>query len=318
GQALGFAAGAYLAAKKIPAVFLQNSGFGNLINPLTSLNQLYEIPAFLIMTWRGEGGKGHDAPEHDIMGERMESYLKAFDIPYEILDEANYKKQIKKIVSIATETKKPAGVVIREGVFEDYPLKKKFAEISLITRYEAIQLIKDTLTDYHFLSTTGYISRESFALKDSPDFYMMGSMGMIAAIGAGVATHTNKSIVLLDGDGAILMHMGLIPFIGHLRPRNLLHIVLDNEAYASTKNQPTISGSVQLHKVAKHCGYANVFKVSDLSELNDILQEVQRKNGPSFVLVKVKKGNKHGVPRVSDKYTCDQVTHRFMHSLAQD
>ncbi len=319
GQALGFAAGAYMATRKIPAVFLQNSGLGNIINPLTSLNHLYAHPAFLIITWRGKGGKGSDAPEHDIVGENMESYLKTFDIPYEILNEQEYKSQIQRISSITKSTKKPAAVIVWKGLFEGYNLKQKLPEVSTMSRYEAIQIIKDSLQESHFLSTTGFITRESFAVKDTPDFYMMGSMGLIAAIGAGAAVHAaNKKIVLLDGDGAILMHMGLLPFIGNLRPKNLMHIVLDNEAYGSTENQPTVSNSVELQRVAKHCGYAQAFIAKKPLELKQTLAEMRAREGPSFLLVKVNKGNKKGIPRVSDKYTCEQVTERFMDGLAQD
>lgn len=306
-----------MVTKRSPAVFMQNSGFGNIINPMTSLNQIYRIPIFLIITWRGRGGRGSDAPEHDIVGEHMEEYLRTFRIPYEILTDDNYRSSVNKIADIIKETSLPAAVVISKGFFADYEPEMEMTHPSNLPRYEAINIIKKKLGNAKFISTTGFISRESFAVKDTPDFYMMGSMGMALAVAAGIAKYSDKRVVVLDGDGAILMQMGSLPFIGHIKPKNLIHIVLDNEAYASTKNQPTVSKTVDLPATAKACGYISSYGVKTKAELNEILEKIKDKDGPTFISVKVMKGNRSDIGRVSDRYTCEDITKRFMTDLSE-
>jgi phosphonopyruvate decarboxylase len=316
GQALAFGAGTYLATKKLPLVFLQNSGFGNLINPLASLNQIYEIPALLMITWRGQGGRGTDAPEHDIVGENMLKYLDVYEIPYEVLSCDDFAHQTRCMVERAKKTRLPTAVVITKGFFDSYELINAMSQPSSLERYEAIRIIKEQLNEYLFLSTTAYISRESFSIRPSADFYMMGSMGLIGAIGAGVALYSqDKKIALLDGDGAILMHLGLIPFIGYLKPKNLLHVILDNEAYSSTNDQPTISGTVDFSGVAKNCGYNNTARVANAADLQTVLADFSPKDGPSLVHVKVKRGNQKEIDRVSEHLTCPEVTEKFMRNF---
>lgn len=297
---LGLAAGFYLGNNKIPVVLLQNSGFGNIINPLTSLNQIYRIPVFLIITWRGYGGFGSDAPEHDIVGRDLEKYLKIFHLPYEILSEDNYKSQIIELKNIAKKEKVPVAAVIRKNFFPSHEPLIHIKTKNGLQRYKAIKIIKESLTDYIFLSTTGFISRESFAIKNTSDFYMVGSMGLISAIGCGGAlAQKEKKIAIFDGDGAILMHFGLIPFIGRYKPQKFLHFILDNGVYASTQNQPTVSPSVEFDKIALSSGYRHAYKVSSPEKLKSLLKSIKNLRGPVLVWVKVVPGNKKRIGRVS-------------------
>jgi len=299
-HALGLAAGFYLATERVPIVFLQNSGLGNIINPLTSLNQIYKVPAFLMITWRGFGGPGTDAPEHDIVGRDFEDYLKVFHLPYEILSEDNYSSQIVRLKNIACGEKSPVAAVIKENFFSSYELPINAKTESGFQRYEAVRIIKESLAEFIFLSTTGFISRESFAIKESPDFYMVGSMGLISAVGCGAAlAQKERRIAILDGDGAILMHLGLLPLIGSCKPENLFHFILDNEAYASTQNQPTVSPSTQFDKVALSSGYRQAYKVSSGEELKSLLESIKNSEGPVLIWVKIILGNKKGIGRVS-------------------
>lgn len=298
-HALGLATGFYLGSKKVPIVFLQNSGLGNIVNPLTSLNQLYHVPAFLLITWRGFGGPGADAPEHDITGRDFEDYLKVFHLPYEILSENNYSTQITKLRNIASDEKIPVAAVIKKGFFDSYghPVDNKTEGV--FQRCEAIKIIKESLDTFTFLSTTGFISRESFDIRDSPDFYMVGSMGLTSAVGCGVAlAQKGKRIAVLDGDGAILMHLGLLPFIGSCEPKNLFHFILDNQTYASTQNQPTVSPSTEFDKIALASGYRQAYQVSSAEELRSLLESIKNSNGPVLIWVKIALGNKKGVGRV--------------------
>jgi phosphonopyruvate decarboxylase len=314
-HAMAFAAGSYLATGKLPMVFLQNSGFGNIINPLTSLNQIYDIPALLLVTWRAEEGYGTDAPEHWIVGRDMEAYFKTFNLPYKIMTQDGWKKEIDELKAEALKTGKPTVLCVRKGSFEAYKPQTKEVVLSPLSSLKAIEIIKNALPDAAYLSTTGMISRESFTAKDTPDFYMMGSMGLISGIAAGAAAYSDKKIVVLDGDGAVLMHMGILPLIGSKKYKNLLHIVLDNEAYSSTGGQPTVAGTVDFPAVAKASGYAHTVSVASEVDLLKALKDIGSKPGPVMLHVKVASGNAHGIARVSDKYTCPDVAKNFSRKL---
>ncbi len=316
-HAMAYAAGSYMASGKLPMVFLQNSGFGNIINPLTSLHQIYDIPAILLITWRSEDGYGTDAPEHWIVGRDMEAYFDAFHLPYRIPTAESWKKDLQEMKQTAFETKKPVILCIRKGMFAPYSMKKKLAEGFEMTSAEAIAAIKKGLPESVFLSTTGMISRESFAADPSPDFYMMGSMGLIAGIAAGCAEHSEKRVVAFDGDGAVLMHMGLVPFIASRKLGNLVHVVIDNEAYSSTDGQPTVSPVLDFVAVVKASGYPQAMSMKTKSELSAALKKIPAMIGPVLLHVKVQSGNDHHIGRISDKYTCAEVTENFMKKLRE-
>jgi phosphonopyruvate decarboxylase len=186
-HALGLAAGFYLGSKKIPVVFLQNSGFGNIIDPLTSMHQIYRIPVFLLITWPGFDGQDADAPEHSIMGRDLEDYLKISHLPYEILTEKNYGNQIAALRNISHAQKIPVAAVMKRNLCDSYKLSVENKTRSEFQRHDAIKIIKESLETFTFLSTNGITSRESFAVRGSPDFYMIGSMGLVSAIGCGTA-----------------------------------------------------------------------------------------------------------------------------------
>lgn len=314
-HAMAFAAGSYAATGELPMVFLQNSGFGNIINPLTSLHQMYDIPALLLVTWRAEEGYGTDAPEHWIVGRDMESYFKVFHLPYRILSEATWQDDLAAMAAEARTTKKPAVVCVKKGMFSTYKAQKQPGAQYEMTSMEAVRAIKQAMKGAAFLSTTGMLSRESFTVEDTPDFYMMGSMGLISGIAAGCAAHTKKKVVVLDGDGAILMHMGLLAFIGTQGYQNLIHVVIDNEAYSSTGSQPTVSPGIDFAAIARACKYPQTFTAATKKELDAALTEAKKSTGPVLLHVKVKSGNDHHIGRVSDKHTCPEVTENFMKNL---
>ncbi len=314
-HALGLAAGFYLGSKKIPVVFLQNSGLGNAFNPITSLNQIYRIPAFLLITWRGFGRQEADAPEHDIVGRDLEKYLKVLHLNYEILSEKNYPSQIAKLKKIAERDSAPVAAVIKSGFFsaDERPAEKVK---SGLRRYEAIKIIKASLPNYIFLSTTGFTSRESFNVAKSPDFYMLGSMGLIAAIGCGAAlAQKGKKIAVLDGDGAILMHLGLLPFIGSAQPTHFIHFIMDNQCYASTHGQPTVSKTAEFDKIALASGYKQAYKVSSGKELKSLLTSLKKTSGPILVWVKIVPGNKEGTERVT--ISPEEIKRDFMRAMQE-
>jgi len=312
-HALGLAAGFYLGSKKLPVVFMQNSGLGNIVNPLTSLNQIYHIPSFLLITWRGFGGAGADATEHDIIGHDLKDYLNVLHLPYEILSENNFAAQIVKLKGIAERDNIPVVAVVKSGFFHGYKQPAKEIESGL-HRYEAIKIIKESLDKYIFLSTTGFTSRESFNVKKSPDFYMLGSMGLISAIGCGAAlAQEGKKIAVLDGDGAILMHLGLLPFIGSVKPEHFIHFILDNQSYASTQGQPTVSKTTEFDKIALACGYKRAYKVKSGKELNSLLASIKNTKGTILVWIKLAPGNQEGTGRVS--ITPEEIRNNFIEAM---
>ena len=181
-------------------------------------------------------------------------------------------------------------------------------------RHEAIEAIIQSLTGSELVvSSTGMISRELFAIKDSPqDFYMLGSMGLASSIGLGLALCLpNRRVVVIEGDGSILMNMGSMATIGHFAPKNLTHIVLDNEAHDSTGGQLTVSDTVKLEEVAKAAGYQVAERVVSEEELR---QRNTLPKGPAFILVKVEKGGIEGIGRVT--HSPEEIRNRFQKSAS--
>ena len=311
--AMGLAAGHYLATGKVPVVMMQNSGLCNSLNALTSLHGIYDIPALLVVTWRGELGT-KDAPEHLIIGAKLEGLLKVLNLPHKVLTPKGYRAEIREMAEKAEATKRPAVLIMRKGVINEYKGKKKDIASPLDMR-EAITIIKGAMEGkVIYVSTTGYISRISFNVKDTPDFYMVGSMGHALPIGLGVALETNKRVVVLDGDGGCLMHAGAMASIGAEKPKNLIHIVLDNRAHVSTGAQPSLSPCVDFSELAGGSGYKNTFTVETASELKSAVERALRTGGPTFINVKINQSvpPEQEMKRVSNVYTCPEIKKRFM------
>lgn len=312
---MGIASGYYLSTGKIPIVAMQNSGFMNTLNALTSLNQIYKIPVFYLITWRGEGGEGCDAPEHDITGERLEDFLNTFKLPYEIINE-NYEEQIKRLADIAKDTKEPVVLVIKRDTFEKYSVSLKQSS-NYLSRFEAIKIIKNSMEDNIFISTTGFPSRDSFAVRDSPDFYIVGSMGHAFSIALGVSPNTIKKVVILDGDGSALMHLGGLASFDSNKCKNIFYFVFDNESYESTGGQPSVSGNVNFLQLAKSFNFKNIYEVLSQDDLNKALEELKTINEAAFIYIKIKNESEHSAKkRVSDEYSCPQIKTRFMGNFA--
>jgi phosphonopyruvate decarboxylase len=314
--AMGLAAGHYLATGKIPVVMMQNSGLCNSLNALTSLHGIYDIPALLVVTWRGEPGT-KDAPEHLIIGAKLGGLLKVLNLPYKILTPKGYRAEIKEMAEKAEATKRPTVLILRKGVINEYKGTKKDTGAPLDMR-EAITIIKGAMgSEVIYVSTTGYISRISFNVNDTPDFYMVGSMGHALPIGLGAALETNKRVVVLDGDGGCLMHAGAMASVGAEKPKNLIHIVLDNRAHVSTGAQPSLSPSVDFSELAGGFGYKNTFTVGTASELKSAVERARKTDGPTFINVTINQNvpPENEMKRVSGTYTCSEIKKRFMKNV---
>ncbi|HTL46678.1 MAG TPA: phosphonopyruvate decarboxylase [Verrucomicrobiae bacterium] len=313
GAALAAAAGAYLAGE-MPAVMIQNSGFGNLVNPLTSLHMIYKIPALLFISGRAYGVS--DEPQHEIVGKTLPSVLDALGVRHQDLPDAaaDFDKALGEAVTWMEKEKKPFVFLVRKGCVgsEDaaavpsspYPLK----------RVDAIKIISEFLTGDEFvIATTGMPSRELFSISDrAKNFYMQGSMGHAPSIALGLAlANPQKKVIVLDGDGALLMHLGSLSSIGHYAPKRFCHLVLDNEAYETTGNQDTTSRTTDFAKIALACGYARAADAVDEKQLRAALKSVLAAEGPSLVRIKINREPAAGIPRITTKYNSEQIAAHF-------
>lgn len=307
GGAIGLATGYHLATGKIGCVYMQNSGEGNVVNPLLSIvdKDVYNIPMLLIIGWRGEPGV-HDEPQHIKQGKVTLSLLEAMGYSYAILDD-NWEQQVQTALSIISTTNEPYALVVRKGTFDDYALQNVVQNDCIMSREEAIQLVVDKLReDDVVVATTGMISRELFEYRESKghghehDFLTVGGMGHANQIALGIALQQpNRRVFVFDGDGAILMHMGAMTIIGSKRPKNLIHIVFNNGAHDSVGGQPTVGQQIDAEVIAKAVGYAEVTSVDNPMALMAAMNHVNNAviGGTAFINVNVHKGNRKDLGR---------------------
>lgn len=312
--AMGIASGYYVSTGKIPIIAIQNSGLLNTLNALTSLNQIYQIPLFYLITWRGEKGKGLDAPEHDLVGANIQNILKVFNIPYEIVNDKKFTTQISKLKKIAEKIKKPVALIIRKNTFTPYRRKTNINNLNYeMSRYEAISIIKTIIRDRAlFISSTGFPTRDSYNICDSPDLYMVGSMGHAFSLALGISPQTHKKIIIFDGDGGALMHLGGLASFDPKKHKNIIYIILDNQKYESTGGQPTVSDRINFMLLAKAFNFKQRFDINKKSELKKTILYALKSKDSSFFHIHI--NDTQGVigRRVSDSYSCVQIKERFM------
>ena len=313
GGAMGLAAGHYLATGQIPVVYMQNSGEGNIINPLASLTdkEVYNIPVLLVIGWRGKPGV-HDEPQHVKQGKVTTGLLNVMGIDYTVLSKEEEKAaaQIQKAVAYMQQTKECYALVIEKDTFDNYQLTTQQATSNLqLSREEAIHTVAAALGDKDVIvSTTGMISRELFEYRAAMtqgherDFLTVGSMGHASQIALGIAMEKlDRTVWCFDGDGASIMHMGSMAIVAQKAPKNYVHVVFNNGAHDSVGGQPTVGLNIDLPAIAKAVGYKHTFSVSTKLELEEILSslcsQLSTEGGPILLEVKVKKGNRKDLGR---------------------
>lgn len=307
GGAVALAAGYHLATGKTGCVYMQNSGEGNAVNPLLSLMDadVYKMPLLMIIGWRGEPGV-HDEPQHVKQGKVTLSLLETMGIPYAVLDE-NWETQTDEALRVISETNGIYALIVRKGTFEEYMLQRESLSSLPLSREEAIQIVVDKLKkDDIVVSTTGMISRELFEYREAKgqghahDFLTVGSMGHASQIALGIALQKPKRrVVVFDGDGAMLMHMGGMAIIGDYNPTNLVHIVFNNGAHDSVGGQPTVGQKIDVETLAKAVGYKDVITVDSQMSLMFAMNHVNCAviDGVSLINVNVHKGNREDLGR---------------------
>jgi len=304
GEAMGMAGGFALSGKK-PVVYMQNDGLGNAINPLSSLQLLYNLPALLLISWRAKPGM-KDAPQHQIMGNVLIDLLNIFKIPYIILNEndQNVNDYLIRADKHLKEFSTPYAFIISKGYFEQYGNKiLEKSEKQRFTRLDYLEELKSNIKPKDIiLGATGFSGRELYqTFNHNGKFYMMGSMGCLASVGLGIAEcNLDRNIYVLDGDGALLMKMGTLSTVGYYKPKNFIHILFNNLMYESTGGQETASSVVNFSVIAENCGYISVFNVNNPNELKKILSELAFLEKPLFINISIKSGTTEELGRPSD------------------
>ena len=311
GAAVGLAAGHYLATGQPACVYMQNSGEGNIINPLASLTdqEVYNIPVLLLIGWRGRPGV-HDEPQHVKQGKVTTGLLNVMGVNYEVLSKEEDKaaKQIDKAAK-ALANKEVFALVIEKDTFEDYKLQNVEVNDLTMSREEAIQTVAAALGEKDcIVSTTGMISRELFEYRAAinqgheRDFLTVGSMGHASQIALGIAmAKPDRKVWCFDGDGAAIMHMGSMAIVANKAPKNYVHVVFNNGAHDSVGGQPTVGLKIDLPAVAKAVGYKAAISVSSkeelAKELSTLNYQLSTVGGPVLLEIKVKKGNRKDLGR---------------------
>ena len=307
GNCTALAAGYHLATGKVPVVYMQNSGEGNIINPVASLlnDKVYAIPVVFIIGWRGEPGI-HDEPQHIYQGEVTLKLLEDMDIATFIIGKETSEEELRaKMDAFRTilATGKDVAFVIRQGALTDAP-KVEYKNNNLMIREEIIQHIVKASGEDPIVSTTGKASRELFETRVANnqshkyDFLTVGSMGHSSSIALGVAINKpDTRIWCVDGDGAVLMHMGSMAVLGANKPKNLIHVVINNGAHETVGGMPTVAGSIDLVGVAKACGYPYAVSVDNFDDLDAELEAVKTRTTLSLIEVKCSIGAREDLGR---------------------
>ena len=323
GNAVALAAGYHLATKKYPVVYMQNSGEGNAVNPMASLmdEHVYGIPAIYVIGWRGEPGI-HDEPQHVYQGMITCKLLDLMNIVYFVIDKNTTDAEISEKMSefkTILKTGKSVAFVIKKGALTND------TKVSYSNNYEASrESIIETIIKYTgedpIVSTTGKASRELFELREKfkqghqHDFLTVGSMGHSSSIALGIAINKpEKRVWCIDGDGALLMHMGALTCIGNYEPENIVHIVINNEAHETVGGMPTNTKKLHLLDIARACGYNKCYQANNLDALNNILKEVISNKKLTFIEVKASMGARADLGRPTT--TAKENKENFMNAL---
>ena len=326
GGAVGIAAGYHLATSKIPVVYMQNSGEGNIINPLASLTdkEVYNIPVLLLIGWRGKPGV-HDEPQHVKQGKVTLPLLDTMGINYQVLsqDESVAETQIAEAVAYMKQTNEVYALVVEKNTFDTYTLQNKVENALTLSREEAIQTVAAALGPKDcIVSTTGMISRELFEYRTAMgqsherDFLTVGSMGHASQIALGIALEKpDRHVWCFDGDGAVIMHMGSMAITASKAPVNFIHVLFNNGAHDSVGGQPTVGLDIDVPAIAKAVGYKHAFSVDSAGGLQEILRSPEILEGPTLIQVCVRKGNRKDLGRPTT--TPIENKNALMHFLSE-
>ena len=311
GSAIALAAGSYLGTRKIPVVYMQNSGLGNAVNPLLSLtdSDVYSIPMLILIGWRGEPGI-KDEPQHIKQGKIQLDLLKSMSLPYDIIDAGSddYKHIIEKALNDAKENSSPYVILIKKNTFSEFKKEEKenLNQELILTREGVLKkIIENISNDSIIISTTGKTSREIFEIRENKqqshenDFLTIGSMGHSSSLALGIArSNPNIDIYCIDGDGSMIMHMGALSMVGQQMPKNFKHILINNFVHESVGGQKTASNIIDFHLLSKSMNYENYSLANDEPSLDKAINNLNKNLiGPSFFEIQVQPGSRANLGR---------------------
>lgn len=307
GNCTALAAGYHLATGKVPVVYMQNSGEGNIINPVASLlnDKVYAIPMIFIVGWRGEPGV-HDEPQHIYQGEVTVKLLEDMDVRTFIISKDTTEDELSAAMEgfrkeLAND--KQVAFIVRKGAIK-YDEEVVYKNDNKMIREDIIRHIAKASGEDPIVSTTGKPSRELFETRTANgqshkyDFLTVGSMGHASSIALGVAINKpDRRIWCVDGDGAVLMHMGSMAVLGANAPKNMIHIVINNGAHETVGGMPTVASKIDLVAIAKACGYPHAVCVDDFDSLDRELEAAKARDELSFIEVKCSIGARDDLGR---------------------
>jgi phosphonopyruvate decarboxylase len=295
GNAIGLACGYYLATKKIAAVYLQDSGFGNCINPLVSLadKMVYNIPLLMIIGLWDEPGI-HDEPQHIKQGAVTSTLLEAIGIKYKVIDASSCENDITCALDYIKNQLQPFAFIIKNETIYKCPDTNNVDSFEISIEY-AVKNIVDSLTsDNIIVSSTGLISRELYKYRElsnglyNRDFLTVGSTGHSSSIAAAIAiSKKHRTIICMEDNGSFLMHMGAAPVIAKLGLYNFKHIILNNESHDSVKDEAIASNVIDFKKLAISCGYKNSYLIEKENIMDNTIKTFIEDEGPSLLTINV-------------------------------
>lgn len=306
GNCTALAAGYHLATGKVPVVYMQNSGEGNVINPVASLlnDKVYAIPTVFVIGWRGEPGL-HDEPQHIYQGEVTVKLLDDMDIKSFIIGKDTTDEEVETVMKEFNEELakgKDVAFIIRKGALST-DIKVKYENDNNMVREDIIKHIVKVSGEDPIVSTTGKASRELFETRVANnqshkyDFLTVGCMGHASSIALGIAFNKESKVWCIDGDGAVLMHMGAMAVIGANKPKNVVHVVINNGAHETVGGMPTVASRIDLVAIAKACAYPNAVYVDTFAELDRELESAKSRDELSFIEVKCSIGARDNLGR---------------------
>lgn len=315
GAAVGFAVGVYLESSKPAAVYLQNSGLGNALNPLTALahREVYGTPMILIIGWRGEPGKP-DEPQHLVQGRITTQLLETVGVPFVVLDhdEQTAQGQVQGLIHSMESSPGPVAIIVPAGAFGKFSDGELTQTRLTMTREEALsEVISVIPPDDRVIATTGMMGRELWDIRQRAgqpvqnDFLVVGGMGHASAIAHGVATaNPERTVWCLDGDGSVLMHLGSLAVIGHHQPQNLKHLLFNNYSHDSVGGQPTAALSVDFEGLSRSIAYTWCGSTSQRDDVRELVRHLSAVKGPALAELQIKKGARVDLGRPpSDVFT---------------
>ena len=308
GSAVSIGIGHYLSTRKLPIIYMQNSGLSNALNPLISIanKKVYSIPLILVIGWRGSP-RVKDEPQHNVKGKITEKILKLLNIKYTILRTKSDLKKFDKQINLAKKQKSIIACLIEQGTFERSKKQNKKKDFyNLDKEFFLKSLLESIQKKTKIISSTGYNSRElmflrdKYKLKDSKDFYMVGGMGHTSSVALGYSLSKKNKTICIDGDGSLLMHLGSIKTVGTFANKNFKYILLNNNSHDSVGGQNTYASDIDFKKLSKSLGFTKYYFIKNYQNLKKNIQKFLSGNSLNFLEVKIGNSKIKKLPRPTD------------------